>query len=134
MHTKMLMRLSALFLAALGIGATFFTWRILEHYGTYPGIFALVILKIAGAALLGFAVLNWTVRAVTLGGSSGRPLVLGNFLHFAIVTVTLWRPVAGHAAGGAKFITVAALYTVFAVWFAAVLLTKPTAEKASSPS
>jgi len=134
MHTKMLMSFSALFLAALGILALFLTQRILLHYGAYPGTFAVIILKVVGGVLLGFAVLNWTARAALGGGASGRPLALGNFVHFALVTLALWRPVVAHAAGGYKFITITVLYTIFAVWFAVVLFSKPNPDKPSSPA
>jgi len=134
MQTKILMSFSALFLAALGIGALFLTQGILIHYGTYAGTFSVIILKVVGGVLLGFAVLNWTARAALSGGASGRPLALGNFVHFALVTLALWRPVAARTAGGAKFLTVAVLYTIFAVWFAVVLFSKPNPDKPSSPS
>lgn len=41
-------------------------------------------LQLLGAALLGFAVMNWTARGSTLGGIYGRAVVAGNQMHFTV--------------------------------------------------
>jgi hypothetical protein len=68
MNTKLLMSLSALFMAALGVLASFVPQEIAAHLGTPPGSHVALIIQIGGALYLGFAILNWTGKAVLIGG------------------------------------------------------------------
>ena len=126
MNTELLMVLCALFLAALGILASFFPQEILAFSGSQDEGLAVLVVQIAGALYLGFAFLNWTARASVLGGIYGRPVVLGNLLHFVVVTLALWKAVAtgpqmtGVVAG-------AVVYSVFAVSFGMLLFVQPSA-------
>jgi hypothetical protein len=76
-----------------------------------------------GALYLGFAVLNWMARGVLIGGIYSRPLALGNFLHFVVVTVTLVKVLFELRLPLIIGLTVA--YAVFAAWFGLVLFMHP---------
>jgi hypothetical protein len=39
------------------------------------------LIQLLGAALLGFAMMNWTAKGAALGGIYGRAVVIGNFMH-----------------------------------------------------
>jgi hypothetical protein len=112
------MMLSAAFVAALGVAASFLPHELLELAGIVPDRFAAAIVQIAGALYVGFALLNWFAKGTLLGGIYGRPIVMANFAHFAMGAIALMK-VPGPSAVG---LTVAAsVYSVFAVWFAYVL-------------
>jgi hypothetical protein len=124
-HTKLLMRLSALFLGVLGLIASFMPQEILARYGTPSSALDILLIQVAGALYLGFAILNWMARDILIGGIYARPVALGNFLHFAVVTLTLWKSIGGGALRGHEIIAGAIVYSVFAAWFGLVLFGHP---------
>lgn len=114
------MTLSAAFLAALGVTASFLPRELLEYAGSPPGWFPQVAIQTAGAAFIGFAALNWAARGNMIGGIYGRPIALGNFAQFAIVAITLLKQLAD-VRDYPALVVVTAGYVLFAVWFGAVL-------------
>ncbi len=119
MPTKVLMMTSAAYLAILGLLTSFFPQQVLGLHGTTPDGPTLLLIEMMGALYLGFAILNWTARGVIIGGIYARPLALGNFLHFAMVTVMLAREAIDH--GAVPLMISAAVFGVFAVGFGVVL-------------
>jgi len=128
MHTKLLMSLSALFMVALGLLASFLPQEIAAHLGAPPGSGIVLIIQIGGALYLGFAILNWTAKAILIGGIYSRPVALGNFLHFAVVAITLLKALLGGSRSN-EIIVGAIIYFFFGVWFGLVLFTHPTRPK-----
>jgi hypothetical protein len=119
MNTKILMVASAVFLAILGILTTFFPYEVLAQHGTEPDGPTVLLIEMMGATYLGFALLNYAARGVIIGGIYARPLALGNFLHFAMVTVALAREAIDHQViqlAGSAFV-----FGIFAVGFGWVL-------------
>jgi len=114
------MTLSAAFLAALGVSASFLPREMLDHAGSPPGWFPELMIQRAGAAFIAFAVLNWSARGNMLGGIYGRPIALGNFAQFAIGAITLLKNVS-YVRDYPALLVVTAGYTLFAIWFGAVL-------------
>jgi len=125
MNTKLLMRLSALFMAGLGVGASFLPQEIDTHLGGRGAFHAVLILQIAGALYLSFAILNWMAKDVLIGGIYSRPLALGNFFHFAVVSITLLKALAA-GSRATEITAAAAIYFLFALWFGRVLFTSPS--------
>ena len=124
MNSRMLMSSSAIFLAALGVGASFFPQEILTYSGSRPAGLSVLLIQITGALYMGFAALNWMARANLIGGIYSRPVALGNFLHFAVVGVVLLKALmAGQRAGEVLLGFVA--YSAFAICFGLVLFTHP---------
>lgn len=126
MNTSLLMVSSALFMAVLGVAASFFPQEILASSGDPAGGFAVLVVQVSGALYLGFACLNWTVRANVIGGIYGRPVVLGNLLHFVVVTLALWKAVAA-GAQRVEVVAGAVIYSVFAALFGLVMFIQPKA-------
>jgi len=123
MKTKALMSSSALFLAILGAAGLFLPQELLARFsGSVSGLALLV--QAAGAAYLGFAILNWMARSVPMGGIYARPLALGNFTHFAIMAITLAKAMTS-GPPGIEIGAALAVYVVFAGWFGMVLFTSP---------
>ena len=124
MNARILMYASALFMAILGVAASFFPQEILAYCGSRPEEPGVLLVQITGALYMGFAILNWMARGSLIGGIYGRPVALGNFLHFAVVTVVLLKALAAgqHAP---EVVVGAVVYSVMGVWFGLVLFTSP---------
>ena len=86
---------------------------------------AVLILQIAGALYLSFAILNWMAKDVLIGGIYSRPLALGNFFHFAVVSIILLKALAA-GSRATEITAAAAIYFLFALWFGRVLFTSPS--------
>ena len=119
------MSISAVFMGALGVVASFLPQEIAAHCGARPDVCTVLAIQIAGALCLGFAILNWMARAVLIGGIHSRPVALGNFLQFAVVAIILIKALLGglRATG---IIVGAAIYSLFSIWFGLVLFTNPS--------
>jgi hypothetical protein len=126
MRTKLLMSLSALFLGILGVAASFFPQEILTHFAIPANALSIVLVQITGALCLGFAILNWMARSVVIGGIYARPVALGNFMHFAVIAITLIRALGSGAARGSGIAIGGGVYLIFAAWFGLVLFTSPS--------
>ena len=132
MNTRILMGVSALFMATLGVVASFFPQEILTHTGSHPERLAVLVVQINGALYMGFAILNWTARANLIGGIYSRPVALGNFFHFAVVGAVLSKALmAGQNV--AEMMAGAAVYSAFAISFGWVLFTHPRMIASSEP-
>ena len=110
-NTRILMTCAAILLAAGGLACTFAPAELLAAAGL-PGAPAPVVLVVQalGAAWLGFALLDWHARGAPFGGIYGRPIALGNFLHFTVIAVALAK-----AAFAASTLPLAAMTLVVAV-------------------
>jgi hypothetical protein len=124
MHSRALMIASAVFLAALGFVTSFLPEKVLGLHGTVPDTPTLLLVQMTGALYLGFAILNWTARGVLIGGIYARPVALGNFLHFAMVSVMLIKAAIVH--GVVQLAISATVFSVFAIWFGLVLFRPPS--------
>jgi hypothetical protein len=113
------MRASAVFLGVLGVAATFLPQEILARVGAPPVGFNVLLIQIAGALYLGFAMLNWMARGNLIGGIYSRPVAIGNIAHFTIGGLCLLKFVyAGEYA--LEVIAAAVAYSAFAALFAFV--------------
>jgi hypothetical protein len=127
MQTRLLMGLSAVFMGAFGLVASFLPAETLAALGIPPVAVLLTLVQVTGALYLAFAMLNWMARGVLIGGIYSRPLALANFLHFSVVAVTLFKAIPALNMLSTILITLA--YSVFAAWFALVLFTHPIKTK-----
>ena len=126
LHSRILLTLSAAFMAALGVGLSFLPQELLSYTGAAVTGMTVVLVQVMGALYLGFAILNWMSRGVTIGGIYARPLAMANFMHFAVVAIVLVKFLMHQPL---YFIAAAAfVYCVFASWFGLVLFTHPVRE------
>jgi hypothetical protein len=128
MNTKSLMSLSALFMAALGVVASFMPQELATHFGSPLDSHVVLVMQIGGALYLGFAILNWMARSILIGGIYSRPVAIGNFLHFSVVAIILLKALA-RGFRATEIIAGALLYFFFGLWFGLVLFTHPTSAK-----
>ena len=123
MHTRILMIASAALMAVMGLGMSFMPQEVLGMHGTAPDNATVLLLQMAGAVYLGFAMLNWMARGILIGGIYARPVALGNFLHFLMVAITLIKAAIAFAV--VPLAVSAAVFSVFAIWFGVVLFKPP---------
>lgn len=127
LRTRTLMTLSAAVMAVLGIGITFLPQELLAHVGARSEGTPVLLMQIFGALYLGFAALNWMSRGSHLGGIYGRPIILANFVAFAVAAVALLKGAIA-LQFPLEVTTAAAIYAVFGVWFGLVVFTHPASE------
>lgn len=127
LRTRILLGASAAFMAALGLTASFLPQEILAYASLQPVGFMVVLIQVTGALYLAFAMLNWMSRGNIIGGIYARPLALGNFLHFTVVSITLIKYLM--AGQSTQLLPIALPYAVFAVWFGLVMFTHPVSKE-----
>lgn len=117
--TKMLMAASALFLACLGLAASFLPQEILAGLRAPANADLVFLVQIGGALYVGFALTHWMAKGGLIGGIYNRPLAMGGFAHYFIGAIVLAKGLfAGQTAPWIWAGCVA--YTVFAVCFGLV--------------
>ncbi|HWM89942.1 MAG TPA: hypothetical protein VN493_04180 [Thermoanaerobaculia bacterium] len=124
MNTRALMAASSLFMASVGLTASFLPQEILTwlRAPSNPGLALLV--QLGGALYIAFAMVNWTSRGSLIGGIYNRAVGMGNFTHFAIGAIALAKSLL--AGQTALWVWVGcAAYLVFAVCFGLVLFGSP---------
>jgi hypothetical protein len=110
MTSRHLMTATALVLGLCGLACSFAPQELLGLAGAPPGTPAVLAVQALGAAWLGLAMLDWMARGAPFGGIYGRPVALGNFLHFAVLAAAFAKAaVATPAAPQVAIATVAAL-------------------------
>jgi hypothetical protein len=122
--TTSLMMASAVFLALLGAGASFLPAELLQALGAPVSLGTVVLVQLGGAALLGFAMLNWMSRASVLGGIYGRPLIAANLLHFGAGGIGVVKVLMANDSLS-RLWPVGVGYVIFGVAFAALMLWRP---------
>lgn len=114
---------SAALLAVMGLGMSFMPQEVLGMHGTVPDNATVLLVQMAGAVYLGFAMLNWMARGVLIGGIYAKPVAAGNFLHFVMVALTLIKAAIAFAV--VPLAISAGVFSVFAIWFGIVMFKPP---------
>ncbi len=129
--TRILMSASALTLLLLGIPCVFAPEIVLAKLGSSGAGAELLVVQVAGALCCSFAMINWMGRGNLIGGIYGRPVAIGNLLHFTAAGLAIAKAAhAGLVPGWAW--GVAAIYAIFLAGFAYVVFGNPLREPASS--
>ena len=121
MQTKILMIVSAIFMAAIGLAASFMPSELLDLADAWSEVVEVSLVQVLGALYLGFALLNWTARSHIASGIYSRPIVLGNFMHTGLVSVILGKLWLANYHTLPVIIGLV-IYAIFAICFAIVLL------------
>ncbi len=124
MTTKVLMSASSLFMAFLGLLASFLPQEILARLGAPADAGLPLLVQIGGALYVGFAMVNWMAKGTLLGGIYNRPVAMGNLAHFGIGAIALVKGLLAGQTDPVVWVGCAA-YSVFAVWFALVAFGSP---------
>ena len=123
--TKTLMILSAIFLAINGFGFTFFPDEILDLITNDNNQLFILILQILGALYLGFSYINWMTKNSIIGGIYNKPLLIGNLLHFFIVSMALIKLDVKFENNFDLIIFYSIIYCLFTLFFGYVFFTNP---------
>ncbi len=122
MNSRMLMTVTAALLAVGGLACSFAPQELLGGLGDVGASAspALVLgVQALGAAWLGFALLDWNARGAPFGGIYGRPVALGNFLHFAVIALALAKDAGAAPLAGVLIAT--AIAAALAIGFGLLL-------------
>lgn len=129
--TRLLMSASALTLLLLGVPCVFAPDIVLAKLGSSGAGAELLVVQVAGALYCGFAAINWMGRGNLIGGIYGRPVAMGNLLHFTAAGLAIAK--SAHAGVVPAWgWAVAAIYAIFFAGFAYVVFGNPLREPASS--
>lgn len=123
---RLLMTASALFLALLGLPCVFAPDVVLTRLTGGTSVFAEIIVQLTGALYVGFAALNWMSKGSLLGGIYGRPVGVGNLLHFFAGALAMVKVIPVIGAPAIAWVACVG-YVLFAVGFGLVVLRNPLA-------
>lgn len=113
MDTRLALSASAVLFGVSGLGMLFVPDDVARLLGLSTSA---VLLQLLGAALLGFAAMNWTARGLPLGGIYGRAVTSGNQVHAFIGAMVLIRLAFSTSAPAAMWV-LAAVYALAAAYF-----------------
>ena len=117
------MSASALALALLGLPCIFAPEIVLQRLAGSSTAGAELIVQITGALYLGFAALNWMGKGNLIGGIYGRPVAIGNLLHFLVAAIAILK--AAQVTGVRFLWPIAVGYAGFALGFALMVFRNP---------
>jgi hypothetical protein len=126
MSSRFLMIASAAFLALLGLLLSFAPAEALAFMGQSANGLLPVLLQLAGALYLAFALMNWTAKGSVFGGIYGRAIVLGNFMHFTMGALALLKAAINPGFSAWPWV-LTVLYAAFALLFGRLLFQHPAA-------
>ncbi len=124
MTTHLLMITSALVMAVIGLTLSFAPEEVFAALGGEAAGPWTIILQVCGALYCGFAMMNWMAKGTVLGGIYGRPIVIGNLVHFTVGGLALLKWISQTTSP--LLIGLAVTYAVFALLFGYVMFTHPS--------
>ena len=110
---------AAIYLLLVGALCLFLPEKVGAQFGAGANA-PLLLIQVLGSACLGLGLLDWVSRHSMVGGIYGRPLVIGNLVHFVCGALVFARSLMD-AQTAMTWIGLA-VYSVFAIAFGALLL------------
>jgi hypothetical protein len=121
---RVLMTASALVLALLGLPCVFAPDIVLRHVAGGTSAPTELIVQITGALYAGFAIVDWMAKGSLKGGIYGRPLAVGNLLHFFAAALALLKAAPTFPQPLFAW-PLAGIYTLLAIGFGLVIFRNP---------
>lgn len=87
--TKTIQSINAGLCGLLGLLFSFLPQEILQTLGSEGIQTTMFLIKVIGAFYLSWAILNYMIRDITLGGIYGRPIIISNLAHYGVCAVLL---------------------------------------------
>jgi len=128
MNTKLIMIVSAVCLAAAGVGLSFFPKEIANYIGLDSTKASQLVMQILGALYFGFAMLNWMAKGSIIGGIYNKPLIVANMSHFLIGALSLIKGLMSTSNPSYQLVILTGIYTIFAVLFAILFIRHPASD------
>jgi hypothetical protein len=125
LNTRVIMTVSAIYLALMGIILSFMPNEVAEFIGLQNSKTIQLILQITGAQYFAMALLNWMKRTSVIGGIYNRPVSITNYTHYLIGTLASWKLLLGKADLPMAFWVLAAFYLIFAVLYGFIFYRNP---------
>ncbi|WP_024769864.1 MATE family efflux transporter [Aquimarina macrocephali] len=126
MNTKVVMTISALFMAVIGALLSFLPNEISNFLNIEPNNITILFLKILSALYFGFGLLNWMAKGTLIGGIYNRPIVIGNLMHFGVGAIALVKVGLNIQTHSVIVISLAIVYIIFAILFFYIFRKNPT--------
>ena len=125
MNAKIVMIASAVFFGLMGIGLSFLPEELYGYVSTEVNQISILMLQILGAAYLGFAMLNLMTRNNLIGGIYGKPLILGNLVHFLVSSFALIKILGKIENHFEVILVLTIIYAAFTLGFGFLFITNP---------
>ncbi|MCK6606400.1 MAG: hypothetical protein L6Q59_16005 [Ignavibacteriaceae bacterium] len=123
-NSKWLMVSSAVVLGVFGLLTSFFAKELLLHTKVTSGGAGEMFMQFLAAGMLGFAFMNWTGRNAVLGGIYGRPIIMGNLIHFSLVLIAMVKMLIAKPDLPGMWV-LAGIYLIFTLGFLNAMLFHP---------
>ena len=128
MNTKLVMTLSAIIMATIGISASFIPHEILTFIGLPTNQPLPLLIQVIGAMYFAFAMLNWMSKGSIIGGIYNRPIAIANWTHFVIAGLALIKGILSNPSLSYIIWSIAIIYSIFAILFGIVAFKHPVSE------
>ena len=128
MNTKLVMTLSAIIMATIGISASFIPYEILTFIGLPTNQPLPLLIQVIGAMYFAFAMLNWMSKGSIIGGIYNRPIAIANWTHFVIAGLALIKGILSNPSLSYIIWSIAIIYSTFAILFGIVAFNHPVSE------
>ena len=128
MNTKLLMTLSAMILALIGISLIFLPNEILDYLELSVSETLQLLMQIIGSFYFAFAILNWMSKGSIIGGIYNRPIAMANLTHFVIAGLALIKGILANPSLSYVIWSIAIIYSIFAIFFGIVAFKHPVGE------
>ena len=128
MNTKLVMTLSAIIMATIGILTSFIPHEILTFIGLPTNQPLPLLIKVIGAMYFAFAMLNWMSKGSIIGGIYNRPIAIANWTHFVIAGLALIKGILSNPSLSYIIWSIAIIYSTFAILFGIVAFNHPVSE------
>ena len=128
MNTKLLMTLSAMILALIGISLIFLPNEILDYLELSVSETLQLLMQIIGSLYFALAILNWMSKGSIIGGIYNRPIAMANLTHFVIAGLALIKGILANPSLSYVIWSIAIIYSIFAIFFGIVAFRHPVSE------
>ena len=128
MNTKLLMTLSAMILALIGISLIFLPNEILDYLQLSVSETLQLLMQIIGSLYFALAILNWMSKGSLIGGIYNRPIAMANLTHFVIAGLALIKGILANPSLSYVIWSIAIIYSIFAIFFGIVAFKHPVGE------
>jgi Fe2+ transport system protein B len=117
-YAKLIMSVSATILIGVGIFTNFIKPEITHYFGLSAN--SQLIVQLLGVLYFAMGMLNYQVSGNIIGGIYSKPVALANFVHVAIVAITLHK---NNIQQHILLVCVFLVYLLFAVLFGCISFT-----------
>ncbi len=126
MRTDLVIGASAILMGVSGLLLSFAPQETAVALGAEaPAALHGLALQLLGASQLGWAMINWMSRHSRFGGIYGRPLIVGNLLHFFAGGSAILKS----SGSSTILLSAGAVYALFAIVFGWLLFRNPLADQ-----